>query len=135
VEVKQPTQGNFTVFYLVGGYLTFIDPSHEQPSTRGRSKIPIILNNATSSPEIVERPPIPKKTKKTSVENPMNNKRKNPISTIKKGKRRLHSVEQDEGLNTADEEETIQTISLPPPDEIIPNDLNQEEREKVVFHF
>jgi len=53
---------------------------------------------------------------------------------MKKGKRRLHSVEQDEGLNTADEEETIQTISLPPPpDEIISIDLSQEEREKVIF--
>jgi len=61
----------------------------------------------------------------------MNNKRKNPISTMKKGKRRLHSVEQDEGLNTADEEETIQTVSLPPPDEIISIDLSQEEREKI----
>jgi len=66
-----------------------------------------------------------------SNENSTNNKRKNPISTMKKGKRRLHSVEQDEGLNTADEEEIIQTISLPPPDEIIPIDLSQEEREKI----
>jgi len=38
-------------------------------------------------------------------------------------------VEQDEGLNTADEEETIQTIS--PPIEIKPIDLSQEEREKI----
>jgi uncharacterized coiled-coil DUF342 family protein len=105
-------------------------PSPEPASTRSRSK--------TSSPETIERPPIPKKVKKTSSEsnsneNSTNNKRKNPISTMKKGKRRLHSVEQDEGLNTADEEEIIQTISLPPPDEIIPIDLSQEEREKVVF--
>ena len=50
---------------------------------------------------------------------------------MKKGKRRLHSVEQDEGLNTADEEETVQTISLPPPEEIKPIELSQEERTKV----
>jgi len=102
-------------------------PSPEPASTRSRSKTPI-----TSPPETVERPPIPKKVKKTSSENPTNNKRKNPITTMKKGKRRLHSVEQDEGLNTADEEETIQMISLPPPPvEIIPIDLSQEEREKI----
>jgi hypothetical protein len=53
---------------------------------------------------------------------------------MKKGKRRLHSVEQDEGLNTADEEEMIETISLPPPEKIIiPIDLSQEERAKVRF--
>jgi hypothetical protein len=75
--------------------------------------------------------------KKISVESnsneqsavPVNSKRKNSVSTIRKGKRRLHSVEQDEGLNTADEEETI-----PPPDEIIPIDLSQEEREKVILN-
>ncbi len=115
----------------------FLVPSPEAPSTRARSKTPII----STSPEMVERPPIPKKSKKTSAENNSNenltnNKRKNPISTMKKGKRRLHSVEQDEGLNTADEEETIQTISLPPPpNEIISIDLSQEEREKVIFRI
>ena len=86
--------------------------------------------------EIVERPPIPKKSKKTSSEqpsneHPTNNKRKNGISAMKKGKRRLHSVEQDEGLNTADEEETIQTVVLPPPEERISIELGSEEREKV----
>lgn len=50
---------------------------------------------------------------------------------MKKGKRRLHSVEQDEGLNTADEEETIQTVVLPPPEERISIELDSEEREKV----
>jgi len=48
----------------------------------------------------------------------------------------LHSVEQDEGLNTADEEETIQTISNPV--ETLPvndNDLSQEEREKVILYL
>lgn len=115
-----------------------LDPSPEVPPTRARGKT---SNNTVSPPEPVERPPIPKKAKKTSIENnsnenstiPVNNKRKNLVSTMKKGKRRLHSVEQDEGLNTADEEETIQTISLSPPDEIISIDLNQEEREKVKF--
>ena len=52
---------------------------------------------------------------------------------MKKGKRRLHSVEQDEGLNTADEEETVQTISIPPPEEIKPIELSQDERTKVKF--
>ena len=101
----------------------FLVPSPEPPPTRSRS-------------ETTERPPIPRKSKKNSSEhqshdNPTNNKRKNAATAMKKGKRRLHSVEQDEGLNTADEEETIQTISLPPPEEIIPMDLGSEEREKV----
>ncbi|CAF3650065.1 unnamed protein product [Rotaria sordida] len=115
-------------------------PSPEPPSTRSRSKTPIISSNnikSISSSESIERILPIKKTKKNSseinpIENPpisMNNKRKNSTSTIKKSKRRLHSVEQDEGLNTADEEETIQTISHPI--EIIPIDLSQEEREKI----
>lgn len=85
-----------------------------------------------SNSEIIERPPIPKKSKKTSSENPTTNKRKNGLSTMKKGKRRLHSVEQDEGLNTADEEETIQTVIVPPPsEERISIELSSDEREKV----
>ncbi|CAF3498843.1 unnamed protein product [Rotaria sp. Silwood1] len=115
-------------------------PSPEPPSTRSRSKTPVIANNdikSTSSSESIKRVLSIKKTKKNSfvtnpIENPsvsMNNKRKNSTSTLKKSKRRLHSVEQDEGLNTADEEETIQIIS--PPIEITPIDLSQEEREKI----
>ncbi|CAF1305699.1 unnamed protein product [Adineta steineri] len=119
-------------------------PSPEPPSTRGRSKTTII---STSPVDMTERlpPPLPpttvntsKKVKKTSLETspveipavPINNKRKNTMPTNRKGKRRLHSVEQDEGLNTADEEETIQTM-LPIVEEIIPMDLSQEEREKI----
>ncbi|CAF4419785.1 unnamed protein product [Rotaria sp. Silwood2] len=124
VENKQPTRV----------------PSPEPPSTRSRSKTPVISSSnikSTSSSESIERVLPIKKNKKNSsetnpIENPsisMNNKRKNSTSTIKKSKRRLHSVEQDEGLNTADEEETIQTIS--PPIEIIPIDVSQEEREKI----
>jgi hypothetical protein len=138
-----------TIFILVV-------PSPDPPSTRNRSKTSVVRNNkknlvkSASSSESVERQPIIetntiKKGKKTSIEiNPnetaaisTTNKRKNnPISTIKKGKRRLHSVEQDEGLNTADEEETIQTISLPIETKTPVNglDLNQEEREKVRFN-
>lgn len=56
-----------------------VSPSNDLPATRSRAKIP---NQRSSSPE---------------------NKRK--LATVKKGKRRLHSAEQDEGLNTADEEE------------------------------
>ena len=63
----------------------------------------------------------------------MKNKRKTSASTVKQNKRRLHSVEQDEGLNTADEEETNQIISQSI--EFIPIDFNQEEREKVVLNF
>jgi hypothetical protein len=149
VEVKeQPVPGNFQLYIVYSSLgnrqeafiflhqlpeernLNFylVAPSPERPPTRSRSKTPVISN---------ERPPIPKKAKKIPSEPstteaasiPTNNKRKNPTSTIKKGKRRLHSVEQDEGLNTADEEETIQTIS--PPIEVKSIDLSQEEREKV----
>ncbi len=117
-----------------------VEPAPEVPSTRSRSKTPVISHETVKS-EPTERPPIPKKSKKTapetnSTENPTvstNNKRKNPAAPIKKGKRRLHSVEQDEGLNTADEEETVQTIS--PPVEITPIELSQEEREKVIIYF
>ncbi len=125
-------------------------PSSDPRATRTRSKTPVVLKTDTktaSSPEPIERPPTgnpSKKAKTTSletspIENPSistNNKRKNPAGTIKKGKRRLHSVEQDEGLNTADEEETIQTISIPV--ETLPvndNDLSQEEREKVILYL
>jgi hypothetical protein len=118
-------------------------PSPEPHSTRGRSKISVISNNnvkLTSPSESLERPlpPTTKKTKKASsetspIEIPTNNKRKNTVAIIKKGKRRLHSVEQDEGLNTADEDEVIQTIS--PPIEITPIELSQEEREKVILHY
>ena len=50
---------------------------------------------------------------------------------MKKGKRRLHSVEQDEGLNTADEEEVISLTESVPIDEL---NLSQDEREKVTDH-
>lgn len=69
--------------------------------------------------------------KKSASENQLqesstNNKRKtNTIVAAKKSKRRLHSVEQDEGLNTADEEE-------PTPNTIETFDLTAEEREKVI---
>ncbi len=126
-------------------------PSSDPRAIRTRSKTPVGLKTDTktaSSPEPIERPPTgnpsKKSKKKTSletspIENPSistNNKRKNPAGTIKKGKRRLHSVEQDEGLNTADKEETIQTISIPV--ETLPvndNDLSQAEREKVILYL
>ena len=111
LEVKQPARGKFFVFF---------------------EKFQFSFIFSVPSPEPVERPPIPKKSKKTSSDHPSNNKRKNPMVPMKKGKRRLHSVEQDEGLNTADEEETSQTVVLPPhPEERIPIELSSEEREKV----
>ena len=54
------------------------------------------------------------------------------MALMKKGKQRLHSVEQDEDLITTDEEEIIQTVLLPShPEERIPVELSSEEREKV----
>ncbi|CAF2144928.1 unnamed protein product [Rotaria magnacalcarata] len=107
-------------------------PSPEPLSTRSRSKTPVMSSNSIKSISPSE-PVVPtKKSKKNSSEtNPSinNNKRKSSTSTIKNSKRRLHNVEQDEGLNTADEEETIQIVS--DPIEIIPIDLSQEEREKI----
>lgn len=105
-------------------------PSPEPLSTRSRSKTPVMSNIPMES--ITPSEP-PKKSKKNSSEvipienSTSNNKRKNSTATMKKSKRRLHSVEQDEGLNTADEEETIQTVS-----NVI--DLGQEEKEKVSFY-
>lgn len=124
LEVKQPVRGKFFVVEnSIRKISCFLVPSPEPTSAKPHS-------------ETVERPPIPKKSKKTSSEqqstdHPTTNKRKTPITAMKKGKRRLHSVEQDEGLNTADEEETIQTVVLPPPEERIPIELSSEEREKV----
>lgn len=91
----------------------FSVPSPEIPSTRSRSKT---QRKTSSSPE------------SSSTTTNASNKRKNlTSSTTKKGKRRLHNAEQDEGLNTADEDEPI--IIEPTAETEI--DLTVEEREKV----
>lgn len=109
-------------------------PSPETHATRTRSKAP--KKTVSSPPEL---PPAPKKSKKASLESSpveaapitATNKRKNATAAMKKGKRRLHSVEQDEGLNTADEEEVISLTESVPIDEL---NLSQDEREKVTDH-
>lgn len=103
--------------------MVFLVPSPEPTPRRNRS-------------EIVERAPLSRKSKKTcpddqSDDHPVNDTRKNPSSTMKKEKRRLHSVQRDESLNTADEEEIIQTVVFPPLEERISIGLSPEEREKV----
>lgn len=106
--------------------------SNVSPTTSPTEPIPkrtktSVTEEATPSPE---QQSAPKKMKKSASENQLqesstNNKRKtNTIVAAKKSKRRLHSVEQDEGLNTADEEE-------PTPNTIEKFDLTAEEREKI----
>jgi len=103
------------------------ESSPETHSTRSRSK----TNQPVEPPAVVSTT---KKTKKTSPTENSTTKRKTTISSGKKGKRRLHSVEQDEGLNTADEEEVV---CVPPPVEVeapIQQEeltMPQEDREKI----
>jgi hypothetical protein len=116
--------------------------SPEVPATRSRSK-PLKTNvKPVLSPDVIESAAIvnvQKKSKKSSLETSPteivnlvgNTKRKHLPSVIKKGKRRLHSVEQDEGLHTADEDDML---SIPPL--IVSNvvddvRLSSDERDKV----
>jgi len=108
--------------------------SNPSPTTSPTEPIPKrTKTEVTPSPEPPPATSVPKKMKKSASESHLQepsttNKRKtNTIVPAKKSKRRLHSVEQDEGLNTADEEEqqqqptaTVETFELP-----------TEEREKV----
>ncbi|CAF1054636.1 unnamed protein product [Adineta ricciae] len=110
-------------------------PSPEVPSTRARSKTPVMTNVNLKSASPIESTEPSSSTRKTkkgpSESSPVEttSKRKHPTSASKKSKRRLHSVEQDEGLNTADEEETVHTLAVPI--EIASIELSQEEREKI----
>jgi hypothetical protein len=129
-EVKQPPVPGKRPTLDVSHPVSRLVPSPETHVTRTRSKAP--KSTAKTVPSPPELPPVPKKSKKTSLEtSPVEiatNKRKNATSTTKKGKRRLHSVEQDEGLNTADEEEIIYLTESVPIDDL---NLSQDEREKV----